>query len=292
MKKIILLVLLQQFFLLSCTPSIKSVESEVLADIKKDTRNNDAFENNYGIVTEISLEHLQGDQYKGKVFSKKDGNRFSHDVSVTYTSNEFKWEMEPPKKKKKENPNRSRFEEQQNTNWTKEDNENLKKKKSENNKQNIIVDVESKRFPPYTRAVAIHDRVYFHLEPDESTRQNSFIVANQFCTVEEVKNGFGYVSFNYKNKTTKGWLRLNHLSPSIDYYKNNNEQSNRKTQWKIKDPDGYTNVRSDKSSKSPVLFVLYENQHFEVIDNNGNWWKIKHKNKYGYIHNSRVQKAN
>ena len=50
MKKIILLVLLQQFFLLSCTPSIKSVESEVLADIKKDTRNNDAFENNYGYI--------------------------------------------------------------------------------------------------------------------------------------------------------------------------------------------------------------------------------------------------
>ena len=62
--------------------------------------------------------------------------------------------------------------------------------------------------------------------------------------------------------------------------------------YKINDPDGYTNIRSDKSVKSPVLFVLYENQYFEVIDNNGSWWKIKYDGKFGYVHKSRVKKAN
>ena len=66
----------------------------------------------------------------------------------------------------------------------------------------------------------------------------------------------------------------------------------RKNLWVINDPDGYTNVRSDKSSKSRILFVLYENQKFEVLNNNGKWWRIKYDNMVGYIHNSRVKKAN
>lgn len=69
------------------------------------------------------------------------------------------------------------------------------------------------RFPPSTNAIAIEKRVYFHAKPDETTILKSFIVSGQNCTVEKVENGFGYVSFDYKGKTTKGWLNLNYIDP-------------------------------------------------------------------------------
>jgi hypothetical protein len=64
----------------------------------------------------------------------------------------------------------------------------------------------------------------------------------------------------------------------------------------INDPDGYTNVRANKSSSSSVIYKIYdENKRFEIIDNSGEWWKIKFDiNEYpyeiiGFIHNSRVE---
>jgi len=52
-------------------------------------------------------------------------------------------------------------------------------------------------------------RVYFHNEPDESTRRNAFIVHwnNATLTALEEKNGFIYVVFtNHLGQTSKGWL--------------------------------------------------------------------------------------
>lgn len=69
------------------------------------------------------------------------------------------------------------------------------------------------KFPTNTYAVATQKRVYFHSEPDNAYKLESFIISGQFCTVEKVKNDFGYVSFVYKNKTTTGWLNLNDLEP-------------------------------------------------------------------------------
>lgn len=64
----------------------------------------------------------------------------------------------------------------------------------------------------------------------------------------------------------------------------------------INDPDGYTNVRADKSSSSSVIYEIYdENKRFEIIDDSGEWWKIKFDiDEYpyeiiGFIHNSRVE---
>ena len=69
------------------------------------------------------------------------------------------------------------------------------------------------KFPANTYSVATQERVYFHSKPDKESKLESFIISGQFCTVEKVKNDFGYVSFVYKNKTTRGWLNLNHLEP-------------------------------------------------------------------------------
>ena len=63
----------------------------------------------------------------------------------------------------------------------------------------------------------------------------------------------------------------------------------------INDPDGYTNVRADKSSSSVIIYKIKENKRFEILDDNGKWWKIKFdidEHPYeiiGFIHNSRVE---
>lgn len=71
------------------------------------------------------------------------------------------------------------------------------------------------KFPPSTNAIAVEERVYFHTKPDETTILKSFIVSGQNCIVEKVENGFGYVSFDYKGKTTKGWLNLKYLDTGV-----------------------------------------------------------------------------
>jgi len=88
-------------------------------------------------------------------------------------------------------------------------------------------------------------------------------------------------------------ISIESIKKDVDNENNNESKINsrQKGEWQIDDPDGYTNIRSDKTVKSPVLFVLYDNQFFEIIDKSGSWWKIKYKDKYGYIHKSRVKKA-
>ena len=57
----------------------------------------------------------------------------------------------------------------------------------------------------------------------------------------------------------------------------------------INDPDGYTNVREDKSSKSEIVFKVYEGEEFEIIDDSDdNWWMIKYNGKQGYIYWDRI----
>jgi len=56
----------------------------------------------------------------------------------------------------------------------------------------------------------------------------------------------------------------------------------------INDPDGYTNVREDKSSKSDILFKVYKNKRFKIIDNNGSWWLIEYNGQQGYMYKDRV----
>lgn len=60
----------------------------------------------------------------------------------------------------------------------------------------------------------------------------------------------------------------------------------------INDPDGYTNVREGKSSKSEILFQIYEDEKFIIQNNEGDWWLIEFNGNQGYIHNSRVSIIN
>ena len=60
----------------------------------------------------------------------------------------------------------------------------------------------------------------------------------------------------------------------------------------INDPDGYTNVREGKSSKSEILFQIYEDEKFIIQNNEGDWWLIEFNDNHGYIHNSRISIIN
>ena len=42
----------------------------------------------------------------------------------------------------------------------------------------------------------------------------------------------------------------------------------------ISDPDGYTNVREDKSTSSKILGTVKSGEKIEVLDTIGNWWQV------------------
>ena len=71
-----------------------------------------------------------------------------------------------------------------------------------------------------------------------------------------------------------------------------NKITAKKIQAIINDADGYTNVRSGKSTSSEILFKIYENDVFEILETNmeqEKWWKIKFNNNIGYMHKSRIK---
>lgn len=62
----------------------------------------------------------------------------------------------------------------------------------------------------------------------------------------------------------------------------------------INDPDGYTNIRKDQSSKSEIVGKILDGQRFLYYPNsNSDWWKVEYTNKesilIGFVHNSRIQ---
>ena len=59
----------------------------------------------------------------------------------------------------------------------------------------------------------------------------------------------------------------------------------------ISDPDGYTNVREDKSTSSKIITTVDSGLPIRVLDTTGNWWQVMTKdNEIGYIHKSRIKK--
>lgn len=61
--------------------------------------------------------------------------------------------------------------------------------------------------------------------------------------------------------------------------------------YTIHDPDGYTNLRKDKSTSSEILQKVKSGEYIEVLDNTGDWFLVKTKEgKEGYIHKSRIKK--
>ena len=104
------------------------------------------------------------------------------------------------------------------------------------------------------------------------------------------------------NNQQEGYVYQRFLTSEIsddEDYSDDEEMSvtEYKSYIKINDPDGYTNVRSGKSSSTEIIHQIYdENKLFKLIDDSGNWWKIKLDSEEdeittGFIHNSKVLKV-
>lgn len=61
-----------------------------------------------------------------------------------------------------------------------------------------------------------------------------------------------------------------------------------KRRYYIQDEDGYTNLREAATTSSKILTQIPTNEEIEVMQDLGNWYKIKYKNIVGYVHQSRV----
>jgi uncharacterized protein YgiM (DUF1202 family) len=61
----------------------------------------------------------------------------------------------------------------------------------------------------------------------------------------------------------------------------------------INDPDGYTNVRREKSAASDIVTKVKEGEKFYTYKQSGDWWQIKTRDgKVGYMHVSRIKIVN
>lgn len=58
----------------------------------------------------------------------------------------------------------------------------------------------------------------------------------------------------------------------------------------IDDPDGYTNMRSQKSAKSQIVARVVQGEQFFTYMQDGNWWQVRTaQGKVGYMHISRIR---
>uniref|UniRef100_UPI0039A6D05A SH3 domain-containing protein n=1 Tax=Ornithobacterium rhinotracheale TaxID=28251 RepID=UPI0039A6D05A len=59
---------------------------------------------------------------------------------------------------------------------------------------------------------------------------------------------------------------------------------------KINDPDGYINLRKEKSTQSEVIQIINSGESIEVLDNSDEWFEVKTKDgNIGFVHKSRVK---
>lgn len=58
----------------------------------------------------------------------------------------------------------------------------------------------------------------------------------------------------------------------------------------IDDPDGYSNIRSQKNAKSQVVTQIPQGELFFTYMQDGNWWRVRtQQGKIGYMHVSRIR---
>ena len=91
---------------------------------------------------------------------------------------------------------------------------------------------------------------------------------NKFYNFEELRS---YIEYSYE----------------VDYLNEKRKQ--------IKDPDGYTNLRSGKSTSSEIVDKLKTGTYVEIIDDTEDWWYVEvmegekiREYKKGYVHKSKI----
>ena len=74
------------------------------------------------------------------------------------------------------------------------------------------------------------------------------------------------------------------------YIENNYDSSNADVSaiYFINDADGYTNLRQEKNATSKILEKINSGTRIQILDNSSDWWRIKNKEKTGYVHKSKI----
>lgn len=68
------------------------------------------------------------------------------------------------------------------------------------------------------------------------------------------------------------------------------ENNDLEAMYYIQDPDGFTNLRKEKNSKSEIVQQIKNGEKVEVLNEEGKWWLIKtQKEKQGYVYYDRVK---
>lgn len=61
----------------------------------------------------------------------------------------------------------------------------------------------------------------------------------------------------------------------------------------IKDPDGFTNVRSMPNKKGQIVTIIKDGEIFYTYQQQETWWHIKTRgNQYGFVHSTRIRLRN
>lgn len=115
-----------------------------------------------------------------------------------------------------------------------------------------------------------------------------------FDTEWKNKISFYYNIYNYLDLKIKNSLNKNEIIfydvKYRPFFKNYIIKGEPESIYTIQDPDGFTNLRKDKSTSSEVLQRIKSGEHIEVLDNSEDWFLVKtSEGKQGYVHKSRVK---
>jgi len=148
----------------------------------------------------------------------------------------------------------------------------------------------------FTIITSFPDRGYYEKEYNLVMQNNTWILKNIiYKTMSDVsEDAVKYICDVSQNIdiTKSGWTEK--INPIPDENIKDKKCKIEKTisikKYYINDPDGYSNLREEKSSSSEVLQKIKSGEHIEVIDNSDDWFLVKTKEgKTGYIHKSRVK---
>lgn len=140
--------------------------------------------------------------------------------------------------------------------------------------------------------------------PDRGFSENDYFIVNEnkswilkniiYKTLsDQSKNAIEYncdVPQNINLKETNIEEKLVPIPDEADRDKKCTTKINISKKYFIRDPDGYTNLRKDKSNTSDIVEKIKSGEKIEVLDDSGNWWLIQTKSsKKGYVYKTKIK---
>jgi hypothetical protein len=127
--------------------------------------------------------------------------------------------------------------------------------------------IDSEKYIAYLYEKDLRIGIVGHVESNLKTDSNyqAFLKSNNYYGLEKLKE---YSTIIYE--------------PQID---SNESEST----YKISDPDGFTNLRKEKSTTSSILEKVKTGESVEVIEQSGDWYLVKTKaGNEGYVFKTKI----